>query len=333
HQYHVARSMTPPPSNDHRSLAATLLPHLTEACDGRLHDVIWFKADWQRGGAATGRAKWKSDRGEPHDVIVKIPVGPRELTWLHRLQPEPGDLDDPVIPRLYASGTTLCGYDLGWVVFEKLSHGPLGMRWHKDHARRIADAAVRFWQSADRYVIQDEQVRVEHWAAMVDEARVSVRRNEPADSVRWLSLLKSLSSGIDGLVDRWRERDTDHWIHGDLHFANAMSRTGLQSGPVALIDLAEVRPGHWLEDAVFLERQLWALPDRLVTAKPVNAMASARRRAGLSVVDHWDELAHIRRALMAGTAPTFIRSEGHPRFFNACLNQLERSLVALRLRR
>jgi hypothetical protein len=325
--------MTNSPDHDHRNLAASLLPHLTEACDGRLQDVIWFKADWQRGGAATGRAQWRTDRGVPADVIVKIPVGPRELTWLHRLQPEPGDLDDPVIPRLFASGTTLGGYDLGWVVIEKLPHGPLGMRWHKDHARRIADAAVRFWKAADRFVIQNEQVRVEYWADMVDEARRSIRRNEPVDSAQWLSLLKSLAGGIDGLVERWRERDTDHWIHGDLHFANAMSRVGVQTGPATLIDLAEVRPGHWLEDAVCLERQLWALPDRLVTSKPVNAMASARRRAGLTVVDHWDELAHIRRSLMAGTAPTFIRSEGNPRFFQACLQQLKRSLVALRLRR
>ncbi len=323
--------MTPSNLRDHRTLAASLLPHLEEACEGRLHDVVWFKADWQRGGAATGRGAWRSDFGDDKDVIVKIPVGPRELTWLHRLQPEPGDMEEPVVPRLHASGTTLGGYDLGWVVIEKIAHGPLGMRWHKDHSRRLAVAAVRFWKMTDRFVIQDEQVRVEDWAHMVEDARRSVRRNKPSDSTKWLKLLKSLSSGIDRLVERWRDRDTDHWIHGDMHFANAMSRVGMQSGPVTLIDLAEVRPGHWLEDAVLLERQLWAMPDRLMAAQPVKAMAAERRRAGLQVVDHWDELAHIRRALMAGTAPTFMRSEGHPRFFEACMNQLERSLTSLRL--
>ncbi|MCH2149089.1 MAG: hypothetical protein MK095_06600, partial [Phycisphaerales bacterium] len=168
---------------------------------------------------------------------------------------------------------------------------------------------------------------------LLETSLESIHRNHIDEESHWIELLDRLRGALPSMVSTWRSRETDHWIHGDLHFANAMSRTGIQSGPVSLIDLAEVRPGHWLEDAVFLERQLWALPERLVIAKPVNAMASARRRAGLAVVDHWDELAHIRRALMAGTAPTFIRSEGHPRFFNACLDQLERSLVALRLRR
>ncbi len=325
--------MTPSPGRDHRSLAASLLPHLKTACEGRLRDVVWFKADWQRGGAATGRALWHVEGGESSQVIIKIPVGPRELTWLHRLQPEPADFEDPVVPRVHASGTTLGGYDLAWVVMERIEHGPLGMRWHKDHVQRIANAAATFWLTADKYVVESEQARIEDWPEMVDEARRSVRRNEPRNSTDWLRLLKVLSGGIDGLVERWRDRDTDHWIHGDLHFANALSRTGLQQGPVALIDLAEVRPGHWLEDAVYLERQLWAMPDRLVSSKPVKVMANARRKNGLQVVEHWDELANIRRVLMAGTAPTFMRSEGHPRFFEACLVQLERSLKALRLLR
>ena len=168
---------------------------------------------------------------------------------------------------------------------------------------------------------------------MIEEARRSVRTNEPADHVLWSNTLKRLSHGVDELVIRWRERATDHWIHGHLHFANALSRDGMQHGPVTLIDLAEVRPGHWLEDAVYLERQLWALPERLVTSKPVKAMAAARKRQGLLVEEHWADLAQIRRALMAGTAPTFIRSEGHPRFFKACLQQLLKSLDALKLKR
>lgn len=325
----MARSI----QRDARSLAASLLPHLEDACSGRLSDVIWFKADWQRGGAATGRGTWDPGDGAAFDVIIKIPVRPREVTWLDRLQSTPGDDALPVVPRLLASGTTLGGYDLAWVVIEKIEHGPLGMRWHKDHIRRIAEAAARFSLEADRWPASDAEPRVEDWAFMVDQARTSVRLNEPADHVQWSNTLKRLSHGIDELVDRWRKRETCHWIHGDLHLANALSRDGMQSGPVTLIDLAEVRPGHWLEDAVYLERQLWASPDRLVSSKPVKAMASARRRLGLGVEEHWDELAMIRRALMAGTAPTFMRSEGHPRFFKACLQQLERSLDALKLKR
>ncbi len=318
---------------DARSLAASLLPHLKDACQGHLKKVIWFKADWQRGGAATGRGRWVPKTGDPMDVIIKIPVRPRELTWLHRLQQTEPDSPEPVVPRLLGSGTTLGGYDLAWVVIEKIEHGPLGMRWHKNHVRRIVEAATRFSKEADAWPVSGADPRYEDWDRMIDQARSSVRTNEPANQVQWSNALKRLAHGVDELVERWRARETDHWIHGDLHLANALSRDGMQHGPVTLIDMAEVRPGHWLEDAVFLERQLWAVPERLVTSKPVKAMASARRRCGLGVEDHWVDLAMIRRALMAGTAPTFIRSEGHPRFFKACLHQLERSLVALKLKR
>jgi hypothetical protein len=37
----------------------------------------------------------------------------------------------------------------------------------------------------------------------------------------------------------------------------------------------------------------------------------------------------IRRALLAGTAPKFMRSEGHPRHLQACLNWLETALAEL----
>ena len=92
---------------DARSLAASLLPHLKDACQGHLKKVIWFKADWQRGGAATGRGRWVPKTGDPMDVIIKIPVRPRELTWLHRLQQTEPDSPEPVVPRLLGSGTTV----------------------------------------------------------------------------------------------------------------------------------------------------------------------------------------------------------------------------------
>ena len=318
---------------DARTLAASLLPHLQEACGGRLHRVIWFKADWQRGGAATGRGEWILPSGECVEVIIKVPVRPRELIWLERLQKSDAGDGKPVVPVVHASGTALGGYDLAWIVIERIPHGPLGMRWHKEHIRRVADAAAVFSEAADAWPAEEAEPRVEDWSRMIDGARHSVRINEPADQSQWANLLKRLSRNIDELVERWRDRETCHWIHGDLHLANALSRVGMQRGPVTLIDLAEVRPGHWLEDAVFLERQLWAAPERLVASKPVKAMAKARKARGLQVEARWEDLAMIRRALLAGTAPTFIRSEGHPRFFRACLQQLERSLDALKLKR
>jgi hypothetical protein len=97
-------------------------------------------------------------------------------------------------------------------------------------------------------------------------------------------------------------------------------------GPVCLIDLAEVHAGHWIEDAVYLERQLWARPERLKAHKPVREIAAARKRLGLSVDADYARLAMARRALLAATAPRFLKSEGHPAYLDACLGWLEIAL-------
>jgi len=105
----------------------------------------------------------------------------------------------------------------------------------------------------------------------------------------------------------------------------------VQSGDVILIDLAEVRPGHWAEDAVYLERQLWARPDRLKMTRPVKAMAQARRKHGLHNEPLSHELADIRRVLMAATSPAFLKTEGHPRHLAGALDQLEAAMTRLHL--
>ena len=104
----------------------------------------------------------------------------------------------------------------------------------------------------------------------------------------------------------------------------------MEAGPVALIDLAEVRAGHWVEDAVYLERQFWARPKHLDAARPVKTLAAARRRLGLPVQDDYPRLAMARRVLLAATAPGFLKSEGDPRHLDACLGWLERALSELK---
>ena len=104
----------------------------------------------------------------------------------------------------------------------------------------------------------------------------------------------------------------------------------MDEGDVALIDLAEVHAGHWVEDAVYLERLLWARPERLKSHKPVKAIAKARKAHGLDVDKDYPRLAMIRRALLAATAPKFIKSEGSPAHLAACLNWLETSLRDLK---
>ena len=310
---------------DSRRLGAGLGPVLGETCQGQLGEITWFKADWQRGGAATGTASFTLDDGTEAAVVVKLPVVPRELLWLQRLQSDNGT---QVVPRLYAGGPTLGDYDLAWIVIERLPHGPLGAHWHPDHTKRIAEAAAEFHAECARFPV-DGRKRVEPWAELLKEAQESVRINRLEHESRWREALKSLRHKLGGILERWDSRPLE-WLHGDLHVANAMSRVGMEKGPVCLIDLAEVHVGHWVEDAIYLERQLWARPERLKAHKPVRAMAAARRARGLAADKSDAELATIRRALLAATAPRFLKTEGDPRHLEACLGQLETALPNLR---
>ncbi|MEE2906543.1 MAG: phosphotransferase [Planctomycetota bacterium] len=312
-------------SPGNRQLADMLIPHLHRACSGHLGEIHWFRADWQRGGAATGRSTWQTEDGRSHDVMVKFPIRARELLWMRRLQHPTGN-KAPVVPHLYASGSSLESYDLAWIVIEWLPFGPLGKRWHVDHIRRTAEAVTRFHEEADEFPVETEKARREDWNELHDTALKSVKRNHIDKEDRWLELLNRLAQNLPDMVTRWRSRETDHWIHGDLHLANALSRDAVESGAVTLIDLAEVRPGHWLEDAVYLERRLWARPERLAEARPVAAIAEARQSRSLPTEDNYEQLADIQRALMAATAPAFMKTEGHPRYLAACREQLADSL-------
>lgn len=313
-------------ATDQRSLAASLAPALRELTDGRLGEPRWFRADWQRAGAATATVPWRDDNGNEVEAILKLPVTGRELKWTRRLAPEPTE-DDAVVPRLYASGERIGGYDLRWVVIERLPVGPLGLRWDDHHVSRMADALARFADRANRHPVDVPPLR-EDWPAMVADSVQRVRENHLPEERRWRAALKQLKRRLNDLVTEWRARPVDEWQHGDAHLANAMCRSDGPDDPVTLIDLAEVHAGHWVEDAVYLERQLWGRPERLET-RPVKAVAAARRAAGLPVGENDARLAMIRRALLAATAPHFIRSEGHPSHLATCLDWLERALGEL----
>jgi hypothetical protein len=313
-------------SGDHRSLAASLAPALNHMCDDRLGAIGWFKADWQRGGAATGTSTYRIDDGREVPVVLKLPVVGRELLWMTRLQDD-GD-EELVVPKIYACGSAIGGYDLTWIVMERFEHGPLGLHWSAGHVPRVADAAARFHRRAGTYEV-NEPPAIEDWDELVAESITSVKVNAVPEARVWTTLLKKLRDRVGALTEAWRARDARQWIHGDLHLANAMSRTSVEAGPVTLIDLAEVRAGSWIEDAVYFERQLWARPERMKKHKPVKEMAAARRRLGLPVEDDYARLAMIRRALLAGTAPRFIRSEGHPKHLAACRGWIERALAEL----
>lgn len=319
------RTVEPSQVRDTRSLASSLVPALIEACDGRLDSITWFKADWQRGGAATGYGIYHGEDGDMR-VVIKLPVRGIELKWTRRLQVESGE---PVVPRLIAFGHSLDDYDLGWLIFECFEFGPIGLHWSENHVPRIAAAIADFGVRASAYPV-DRPPRVEDWDAMIAHAIEALRVNDLPEKQRWTKALKQLKPRLDDLVGEWRQRPVDEWLHGDLHLANVMSRTAMDEGPVCLIDLAEVHAGHWVEDAVYLERQLWARPERLKQHKPVREIARLRRDRGLRVDPGDSRLAMIRRGLLAATAPSFLKSEGHPKHLNACLEWLERSLVDTR---
>lgn len=107
--------------------------------------------------------------------------------------------------------------------------------------------------------------------------------------------------------------------------AGASARVAARGGCV-LIDLALVHPGHWVEDAVYLERLFWGRPDAFGGLKPVSFLAQTRRDLGLSCDDDYTRLANVRRVLMAACVPAFLRHEGHPRYVSAALGVLQRSL-------
>ena len=313
-------------SQSNRTLAASLAPLLNEACNGRLGDITWFRADWQRGGAATGTSTFRTDEGEM-PVVVKLPVVQREYTWTVRLQNEAEE--SPVVPRLYASNDFIGGYDLAWIIIERFEHGPLGLHWHQDHVRRIAAAIARFHKATSAFEINQAPV-VEDWQDLLEEAHANVKINDVEDPKRWSAALKAFRRRVDDYIIEWRARPVNTWLHGDAHLANTMSREGIDRGDVCLIDLAEVHAGHWVEDAVYFERQLWARPDLLNSSKPVKEIAAARKRLGLPVESNYARLAMIRRALLAATAPKFMRTEGNPQHLAACLNWLETAMAELK---
>ena len=91
-----------------------------------------------------------------------------------------------------------------------------------------------------------------------------------------------------------------------------------------LFDLANVRVGHWVQDAVYFEHLYWAHPERLHGHKPVKLIAHYLRDYGLSPGDDWPALANIKRALLAMSAPGVMDAGGGRRQVAASLEVLER---------
>ena len=264
-------------------------------------------------------------------MVVKLPVPPRERRWLVRLQDDrlPGDLgrnDESfgfarqasgvggVAPRLFAHGESVGGHDFVWVVMERLPFGPLDEKWAGREFDLMVHAAGRFYAATTKTPIDpDWRPRQRDWSAILDEGRKRVQTRGCAEPQRWKAALKRAAKQLDGWVSVWEARGAADWCHGDLHPGNALSRRAHDaafekeaspSNAAALIDFAEVRVGHWVEDAVYLEHLFWSNPHRLHSRKLVSMIARERKTRGLTAGEDWLELARVKRTLLAISTAT-----------------------------
>ena len=321
------------------SLGISLGPALHEACGDRLGDIEWFQSPWQKSGAATGMTAWRLPSGQVIDAIVKAPVGYREYFWSSRL-----GVVDPMwweseecahlpVPRVVAEGTELGGYDIAWIVQERIAGQTVAKQIDADRLRQLFLAAARF-HAHTREIKRAERidpVGEPDWRSVLDRARRRATDNAIERLDEWLRAIRAVEAVLPALLDRWHARPMDTWCHGDLHPGNCMIRDdclnsseGGQADPRCgvLIDFSLVHPGHWVEDALYLERMYWGREDALMGVEPVRCLAEYRLLLGLHADDTDERLADIRRLLMGVTSPAFLRHENDPVYLDAALERV-----------
>jgi hypothetical protein len=335
----ATQRMMPEGAVDSHSLGVSLGPVLTRECGGRLGPIEWFRAPWQRGGAATGWSTWVFDDGSAAEVMVKLPVGPVEHRWATRLGMtgaggwESEESMELCTPRVLAAGDTLNGYDLAWLVMEKLHGHTLSGESGQEALTDLLRAAARLQARAIRAAPVEPDTRVIHWHDILGRARACVKTHGLPEAQRWNEAIHHVQRILPKVEPRWTHRRVNAWCHGDLHPGNAMRRSHDASGNgspakgcCVLIDLALMHPGHWVEDALYLERQFWGHGDMLDGLRPVSMLAKLRRELGLPTESDYAELADVRRLLTAACVPALLEREGNPRYLHAALEMTERLL-------
>lgn len=306
-----------------------LEPILHEACGKRLGEIEWFHAAWQHGGAATGFARWEDPANDaaPRKAFIKFPVGPDELAWSRELSRLPAGERGPLVPRFLAGGESLGGIDLCWIIVEALEGEPLMAGFDAESIRGMLETVVEFQIAADRVRPERPPSKPIDWAENVKRSKAAVRESGLENTNAWLDALKHVYRHLPLIVSRWNARDITTWCHGDLHPGNVIRRTasGAPSRCV-LIDLALVHPGHWCEDAIYLERQFWGHEERLCGIKPLAELARLRREAGLPSDTHDTDVAIARRLLMASVVPLFLDREHNAKYVAGALATIEKYL-------
>ena len=291
---------------NHKPFGAELEPVVRSVCQGRLSEIHWFRTDWQRGGALTGYAKWRDDDDQEQPVVVKLPVPPGERWWFKHLQPFAD-----VAPRLYADGETLSGYDMAWLVMQRMSHGPLSASWHGREFDLLVEAAGRFYAAADQADISGLTDQRD-WSAILDHARQSVHHHSLANEQRWNKALKQARRRLKSWLTLWNDRPQDQWCHGDLHLGNAMTSRPAPDGPALLFDYAKTHLGHWVEDAIYFEHLYWHRREQLAGRKLCSMIAKQRKKTGLAVHADWPQWASVHRAFFAMGTPAMLAQAGAP---------------------
>lgn len=318
--------------SDGHDLAVSLAPVLRTITEDRLGPIEWFQGNAQRGGAATGFSTWRMDHGvEP--VLVKLPVGPAEHRWTCALGAcehshwRHSDSWHTPTPRVLASGTKLGGYDLAWLVIEKLPGPALNAAIDEASLTSLLEATADFQAAAIRVAPLSTRPPSPDWEKSMAKSREIARAGGIPEGQRWNEAIHQVQRALASLQRRWEARPINAWCHGDVHPGNALWR-GREDEDRAcvLIDLALVHSGHWLEDALYLERQFWGCDKVLGSLKPVPMLAKLRRQRGLPADDHYGELAMVRRVLLAACAPVMMGREGNGTYLRAALGMIERYL-------
>lgn len=315
------------------SLGVSLGPALHDARPDRLGDIEWFQSPWQRSGAATGFTSWRLPDGQVIEAIVKVPVSYSEYFWStqlgevdHMWWESPSCLHLPV-PRVLASGTELAGYDVAWLVLERVSGKPISSEMNAESLERLFEAAAKFHAMAGEIKSPSSGRRESEldWPRLLERAEEACRDNPIPEAEGWVEMIGRVRGLLPALLERWGARPIDTWCHGDLHPGNVMTRCS-RSCPDdrcgVLIDLAMVRPGHWVEDALYIERLYWGREETLAGVDPLECLARQRRVLGLPVGDEDRVLADVRRVLMGATSPAFLRQENDPVYLSAALERL-----------
>ncbi|QQE10856.1 phosphotransferase [Planctomycetota bacterium] len=335
---HTAADVPPELNSGH--FGSLLEPVITQALSPNIDKIHWFRTDWQRGGALTGFSKWTTDDNQVHDVIIKLPVPPCERHWLVHLQNYADQNPDQpsIAPRLFAHGETLNGYDLAYVVLERLPHGPLNHKWLGHEFDLLTDVASRFYKATTDHPLTGEPLHRD-WSEIYTLAVKQVKNHSLPKDVekRWAKALKKTKKKLPKWIDIWDNRPINGWNHGDLHLRNVLTRTPPPDQNAApdtnpadhaavLIDFAEVRVGHWTEDAVYFEHLYWAARDRLQGRKLCKMIAQARKNAGFTLDPNWPLYAQTKRNLLAMSTPAMLQHDGDIHHLNACLEVLEANI-------